>query len=74
MAEQLKDCHLLLVNGIGETPKKILTEKGFEILVLSGLIHEILDALKNKQDMNPFLKREPVRCHAECSGTGMGCM
>lgn len=74
MAEQLKDCHLLLVNGIGETPKKILTEKGFEILVLSGLIHEILDALKNKQDMNHFLKREPIRCHAECSGTGMGCM
>ncbi|MFA5902931.1 MAG: radical SAM protein [Desulfobacula sp.] len=74
MAEQIKDCRLLLVNGIGEAPKKILTEKGFEILVLDGLIHEILDAITNKQDLNPFLKRNPIRCTAECSGTGMGCM
>ncbi len=74
MAEQLKDCRVILVNGIGDAPKKILTEKGFEILVLSGLIHEILDAVNNGQDMNPFLKRNPIRCNAECSGTGMGCM
>jgi nitrogen fixation protein NifB len=74
MAEQLKDCRVILVNGIGDAPKKILTEKGFEILVLSGLIHEILDAVNNGQDMNPFLKRNPIRCTAECSGTGMGCM
>ncbi len=74
MAEQIKDCRLLLVNGIGEAPKKILTEKGFEILVLDGLILEILDAIYNKQEMNHFLKREPMRCHAECSGSGTGCM
>lgn len=74
MAETLRDCGLILVNGIGKTPETLLRAKGFEIYVLEGLIHEILDTVHNGRDMSPFLKREPMRCRAECSGTGMGCL
>ncbi|MCP4117996.1 MAG: radical SAM protein [Desulfobacteraceae bacterium] len=74
MAEMLKDCHLILVAGVGNAPKKVLTEKGFEILMVNGLILEIIDAVKNKQNINYLKRKEPRRCHDECSGAGMGCM
>ena len=74
MAELLSDCHLILVSGIGEAPKRVLTERGFEILLVDGLIQEIIHGVKNKENINHLIKREPFRCGAECSGAGMGCM
>lgn len=74
VAEQLKDCHLILVSDVGETPKNLLTEEGFEILMVNGLIQEVIDAVKNKQNINHLVKRAPLDCNAECSGAGMGCM
>ncbi len=74
MAELLKDCHLILVSGVGETPKEVLMAHGFEILMVSGLIQEVIDAVKNKQNITHLIKRAPRNCNAECSGTGMGCM
>ncbi|MBU1195983.1 MAG: nitrogenase cofactor biosynthesis protein NifB [Proteobacteria bacterium] len=74
MAQKLADCHLILVSGVGNSPKRILTDKGYQILMVEGLIDEILMAVKNKQNMNHLIKREPFRCDASCSGAGMGCM
>ncbi|MBI9090954.1 MAG: nitrogenase cofactor biosynthesis protein NifB [Desulfobacterium sp.] len=74
LAEQLKDCHLILVSGVGDVPRNVLTEEGFEILMVNGLIQEVVDAVKSKQNINHFIKRAPLTCNAECSGTGMGCM
>ncbi|ACN14086.1 NifB2 [Desulforapulum autotrophicum HRM2] len=74
VADQLKDCHLILVSGVGETPKALLTNEGFEILEVNGLIQEVVDAVKNKQNISHLVKRAPLDCRAECSGGGMGCM
>ncbi len=74
VAARLEDCHLILVSGVGNSPMKILNEKGFQIHMVEGLINEILITLKNKQTINHLLKREPFACDASCSGAGMGCM
>ncbi len=74
VAEKLEDCHLILVSGVGDNPTKLLTGKGFQILIVEGLIDEILMAVKNNQSINHLLKREPFRCDHSCSGAGMGCM
>lgn len=74
MAELLSDCSLILVSGVGDTPKRVLTQKGFQVLMVNGLIHEIIHAVQNKQNINHLLKREPLCCNGECSGAGMGCM
>ncbi len=73
MADILSDCNLILVSGIGDAPKRILRQRGFEILTVNGLIQEVTHAVKNKQNINHFIKRE-MHCNAECSGAGMGCM
>lgn len=41
-AEILKDCHMLLSSGIGETPKKYLLDRGIVPFVKSGNIEELL--------------------------------
>jgi nitrogen fixation protein NifB len=73
-ADILSDCHLILVSGIGDAPKRVLTQQGFKILLVDGLIHDIIHAVKNKENINHLLKTDPFRCNAECAGTGMGCM
>ena len=60
--------------GVGEAPKEVLVEHGFEILMVNGLIHEVIDGVKNKQNITHLIKRAPRECQAECSGSGMGCM
>jgi len=74
VADILGDCHLILVSGIGEAPKRVLTQRGFEILLVDGLIHDIIHGVKNNENINHLLKTDPFRCKAECSGAGMGCM
>ncbi len=74
VAECLKDCHLILVGGVGEAPKEVLVEHGFDILMVNGLIQEVVDGVKNKQNITHLIKRAPRECQAACSGSGMGCM
>ena len=74
VADIIKDCHLVLVSGIGESPRRVLEERGLKVLSVNGLIHELLNAIKHGQAINHLIKRAPSRCQAECTGTGMGCM
>ncbi|SLM31675.1 NifB2 [Desulfamplus magnetovallimortis] len=74
IADILKDCHHILVSGIGDAPRRVLTERGFNVLTVNGLIPEVIHAVKHEDDITHLLKREPSLCMAECSGSGMGCM
>ena len=74
IAEQIKDCDTLLVSGIGERPRTVLSEHGLKILELNGLIFEILDGLKNGKNLSHLTAKEPSRCSGMGQGTGMGCM
>jgi len=73
-AEIIKDCSLLLVSGIGDAPKNILTQKGIKILEVNGLIDQVLKAVKNKENIDHLIVREHSGCASECRGAGMGCM
>lgn len=74
LADIIKDCNLLLVSGAGESPQRVLEEHGITTMIVDGLIHEIIHAVKNDLNMGHLMKREPFKCDGECSGAGMGCM
>ncbi|MBF0210556.1 MAG: nitrogenase cofactor biosynthesis protein NifB [Desulfamplus sp.] len=74
MAEVLSDCTTLLVNGIGESPKKILSKGGIEIFEVNGLIDDIVPRVASGSSINHLLKRAKTECKMSCSGTGSGCM
>ena len=72
-AQVIKDCHTLLVSGIGQKPREILTRKGLTVLEVNGMIEMVLNALKNGEDVSHLIVREHTGC-GECRGTGTGCM
>ncbi|MCK5543028.1 MAG: nitrogenase cofactor biosynthesis protein NifB [Desulfobacterales bacterium] len=74
LAQIIRDCDLLLVNGIGEAPKDILTNKGIKILEVNGMINEVVYAVKNNKDINHLIAREHSGCGESCNGAGLGCM
>lgn len=73
LAESLHDCRALLVNGVGNNPRKILSKK-IDILELDGLIEEAVEAVFEGYSMNYMLKRDIDTSNGKCSGAGMGCM
>ncbi len=74
MADRLIDCKRILVSGVGTTPEAILSQRGFEVLVMEGLINEILMGVKHQKNMNHLRKTTALSPGAACSGSGMGCM
>lgn len=74
LADIIEDCNAIMVSGIGDTPRKILEQRGIEIFMVNGLIHEVIHAVKNRQNINHLMKRAVSVCSMECSGSGMGCM
>ncbi|BEQ13910.1 nitrogenase cofactor biosynthesis protein NifB [Desulfoferula mesophila] len=76
LAETLSDCRHVLVSGIGETPRAVLSGYGVEPLEVSGFIEETLKAIYAGDDLSAFRIRKGKACCAEKmgSGGGMGCM
>ena len=76
LAETLGDCRHVLVSGIGETPRAVLSEFGVEPLELSGFIQEALMAIYAGEDLSAFRVRKGKACCAEKMGQGggLGCM
>lgn len=73
IADLIKDCHTLLVSGIGKRPEQVLKEKGINVLTVEGMIEEAATAVFKGDRLNHIFKRERTRCGVGCSGTGMGC-
>lgn len=76
LAESLSDCRNVLVSGIGETPRAVLSSYGVEPLEVSGFIEEALKAIYAGDDLSAFRIRKGKACCAEKMGQGggMGCM
>jgi nitrogen fixation protein NifB len=76
LAGMLSDCRNVLVSGIGETPKAVLSSFGVEPLELSGFIQEALKAVYGGDDLSALRVRKAKVCCAEKlgKGGGMGCM
>jgi len=76
LARLLSDCRAVLVEALGETPKRILREHGVVPVEMSGLIEMGLAAVYNGFDLGPLKgRRKNAGCSsaAGCSGDGGGC-
>ncbi len=74
LADTLSDCRALLVNGAGDSPKKVMTAKGIDVMVLEGVIEEAVYGIFNGQDLKHLMKSSQIHaCGSSCSGTGGGC-
>ncbi len=68
IGEILKDCHTLLVSGIGGRPERILSESGIRVMQVEGLISEALERLSMGDDLRHMAVRKGC-----CSGNSAGC-
>ena len=74
LADSLDDCRALLVNGAGDSPKKVMKAKGIEVMVLEGVIEEAVYGVFTGQDLKHLMKSSQIHaCGTSCSGTGGGC-
>ncbi|GAF04825.1 radical SAM protein [Saccharicrinis fermentans] len=69
----LSDCKAILVGGIGPKPSKILGKSGLQVIEMSGLIDQGMDAVYKGTELRTITKAESFKCGAGCSGTGTGC-
>ncbi len=73
MSDILFDCRALLVGGAGTTPYQYLSKSGLEIIEMTGLIDDGLDAVFKGRELKTIRKRDAFECGSECVGTGTGC-
>lgn len=69
----IKDCRALMVSGIGETPRQVLTQKGIEIFEIEGLIEEAVQSFYDGTTLRHLIKRKANLCGMGCSGGSVGC-
>ena len=67
------DCGALLVSGIGETPRRVLTDKGIVVYEIEGLIEEAVQAVFEGRPLNHMEAHRLKPCSAGCSGDATGC-
>lgn len=74
LAELLKDCRAVLVNGIGETPYQALIENDIVPVEMSGFIVAGLDAVYNGRNVAALKgRRDGCSKGRSCAGSGGGC-
>lgn len=73
LSKKLSDCRTLLVSGIGETPKKIISSAGIEIFEVEGMITEAVNAIYSGQSLRHLAVRKAKACGMGCGGNAMGC-
>ena len=74
LAETINDCRALLVHGIGNNPREVISKKGIDILELDGMIDEAVEAVFEGHSMNYMIRRDIEVCNRPCEGAIMGCM
>jgi len=73
LARSLRDCRALLVSGVGENPKSILTSCEIHVIEMTGLIDEGLDGVYNNQPIRSMAKQDAFKCGVACKGNAQGC-
>ncbi|MDY6854212.1 MAG: radical SAM protein [Thermodesulfobacteriota bacterium] len=70
LAEIISDCRALLVHGIGNNPREMISRKGIDILELDGMIDEAVEAVFEGHSMNYMIRRDVDACNRPYEGTG----
>ncbi len=73
LARVLDDCRAVLVSGVGEVPREILTKSGIIPVESSGFIDEGLRAVYENSDTHYLKGRSTAWVNGSCSGSGGGC-
>jgi nitrogen fixation protein NifB len=73
LANTIKDCHSVLVNGVGRTPRQVLEQNGLRVIEMAGLIAEGIGHMKRSGAVPASMKKTFTSCGSGCQGTGMGC-
>ena len=70
----ISDCRALLVAGLGDNPRRVLKQKGIDVLEVDGLIEEAVEAVFEGHSMNFMMRRDIKACNKQHPMAGMGCM
>jgi nitrogen fixation protein NifB len=70
LGEMLNDCRALMVAGIGDTPRRVLSKK-IDILELDGMIEEAAEAVFEGHSMNFMVRRDIQACNRKHPMAGM---
>ena len=74
LADSIKDCHSILVSGVGRKPRWVLEQSGLRVIEASGLIAQAVESLHLSGDVPALMKRQMKSCSSSgCQGTGAGC-
>jgi nitrogen fixation protein NifB len=71
LADTLKDCRAVLVNGAGDSPRRTLAAEGLAVHLAEGLIADAVEAIYLDRLVPP--PRRVYRCGEVCAGQGNGC-
>ena len=73
VARLLKECRAMLVSGVGENPKAIVTSCGSGVVEMKGLIDEGLEGIYENKPIRSIAKPDAFRCGSGCKGNAQGC-
>jgi len=75
LAKLLSDCRAVLVGAVGETPRKILTERGVLPAACSGFIEDALRVAYGERGVGGLevLRAKAGGSGKQCCGAGDGC-
>lgn len=73
LAALLADCRAVLVSGVGETPREILSKAGIMPVEASGFIEEGLRTIYEGRATGVLKGRRSPCSDGSCTGTGGGC-
>lgn len=72
LADSFSDCRAVLVNGIGEKPKKILESRGLKVYQIEGLLDDAATRVFEGSSLDAMSCRSKA-CGTACKGDGGGC-
>jgi len=73
LARTFSDCRGILVSGVGENPKTILSSCGIRVVEMTGLIDEGLEGVFNNKAIRSIAKADAFKCGSSCKGDAQGC-
>jgi nitrogen fixation protein NifB len=73
LAELLRDCHTVVVSGVGHNPRRVLEREGLRVIEMAGLISEGLHSIFRTGDVPSTMRKQFRSCGLECRGSGTGC-
>lgn len=73
LSEMLSDCRALMVTGLGDSPRRILSKKKIDILELDGTIVEAAEAVFEGHSRDFMVQRDIKASNKKNPMAGMGC-